>query len=554
MAYSAPLVGSFVLVLALGIGDARALRLATWNLDHLAETNGEGCRPRTQADYEILRRYAEKLNADIVAVQNVENGRALARVFDPETWNLEISRRPTQSPPRECPNRPGSNLITQRTGFAVKKPIRYSRNPDLLALDVGGGNKHRYGVDITVEAGAPLRLLAVHLKSGCRAGRADDPDENCTSLFDQQKVLKEWVAERAEDRIPFAILGDFGRQLQDAGDFWQRLDEPNHSLRGLMLSVGRQTPARCRAKYDKFIDFIVLNAQAARFLVPMSFHELRYDGKEEDFPSDRCPVGVELDLHDMEEVAPRPGRITRALKWYRRSAEFPLIANHIYAEAARRISDIKKDEDENVSDDDWVVSIDADETVLDNSLGQLENEYLGLGYDPKRWKRWEARAAAKAVPGAIAFMNHVLESGGKIAVITNRNAEFNEATRDNLIRLGMKDDRGKVCILGRSDVDKKAKNPDACDGQGYRNDKDRRRELLREGDAAACWADDRDGTAKDSWNRKHRFVLWIGDNVEDLPCLSQADARTAGAHGLESGKDYFLLPNPLYGSWIGNAP
>ncbi len=44
-----------------------ALRVATWNIEHLAERDGEGCRPRKEADYALLRRHADALNADVIA-------------------------------------------------------------------------------------------------------------------------------------------------------------------------------------------------------------------------------------------------------------------------------------------------------------------------------------------------------------------------------------------------------------------------------------------------------------------------------------------------------
>ncbi|UWU82994.1 hypothetical protein N2605_25920 [Bradyrhizobium yuanmingense] len=201
-----------------------------------------------------------------------------------------------------------------------------------------------------------------------------------------------------------------------------------------------------------------------------------------------------------------------------------------------------------------MVSLDADEAIFDNSLDQLENEYLGLGYVAERWAAWETRGAAKEVPGAIDFINHVLDSGGKIAVITNGDAALEEAARGNLVRLGMRDDRRRVCILGRRVLDTQTGNPDEWQRYGYKNDKDRRRRLISEGNAVGCWSKDLDGSARASWNRPHQFVLGIGDNVLDLPKTTQADARSNGTPTLVFGKDYFLIPNPLYGSWQGNAP
>ncbi|WP_051334492.1 hypothetical protein [Bradyrhizobium sp. Ai1a-2] len=44
--------------------DANALKLASWNMEHLADGDGEGCRPRQAADYLALRQHADRLGAD----------------------------------------------------------------------------------------------------------------------------------------------------------------------------------------------------------------------------------------------------------------------------------------------------------------------------------------------------------------------------------------------------------------------------------------------------------------------------------------------------------
>jgi hypothetical protein len=79
----------------------------------------------------------------VVAVQELENTTALARVFDPALRSLEMPARPDQSPADACNGMPGHNLITQRTGFAIRKPLRYVRNPDLTGLDVDGDSRLR---------------------------------------------------------------------------------------------------------------------------------------------------------------------------------------------------------------------------------------------------------------------------------------------------------------------------------------------------------------------------------------------------------------------------
>jgi predicted secreted acid phosphatase len=47
------------------------------------------------------------------------------------------------------------------------------------------------------------------------------------------------------------------------------------------------------------------------------------------------------------------------------------------------------------------------------------------------------------------------------------------------------------------------------------------------------------------------IVEWLGDNIQDFPMLTQ-QARHDPAALAEFGERYFLLPNPMYGSWERN--
>ena len=41
------------------------------------------------------------------------------------------------------------------------------------------------------------------------------------------------------------------------------------------------------------------------------------------------------------------------------------------------------------------------------------------------------------------------------------------------------------------------------------------------------------------------IVLWVGDNIREFPDLTQSDLGNMDAFGT----NYFVLPNPMYGSW-----
>lgn len=93
-----------------------SLKVATWNIEHLAEKDGEGCRPRTEADYALLRRHADALNADVIAFQEVQSEAAARRVFDPQRgFQAPVGTRPT-------PKHESNRIQTQGEGVGRWNP------------------------------------------------------------------------------------------------------------------------------------------------------------------------------------------------------------------------------------------------------------------------------------------------------------------------------------------------------------------------------------------------------------------------------------------------
>jgi len=185
-------------------------------------------------DYAGLRRHVERLNADLIALQEVEDRTAVARLFDPDTYAIEIVRQPDQNPDT-CRRRRGQMRTMQRTEFAINRArlaelgLSYRRLPDFAAI---GLKSQRWATRIRIEpvdgTGARLQLLAVHLKAGCAYGRLDgkiDRDQ-CRLLVRQRGILEEWIDARASAGEGFVLLGDFNRQLdQPRDDFWAAIDD-----------------------------------------------------------------------------------------------------------------------------------------------------------------------------------------------------------------------------------------------------------------------------------------------------------------------------------------
>jgi len=257
----------------------RVLKVATWNLEWLNAESGAGTVRRSDDDYARLRKYAERLAADVIAVQEVDGEEALRRVFDDATYDYHMA----------------SQSGVQRTGFAYRSGLRVTRNPDYTALDVGGV---RTGTDLTLWAGArSVRLLSVHLKSGCFEEPLSTPSNDCVKLEAQLPLLEEWIDARASAGDAFLVLGDFNRRMRTGEAFYSALDDGDPPSADLTL-VTDGRPSRCwGGEYAQLIDHIVVSRDAAPWLVASTFAQQDYDSADVAFKSglsDHCPLSVML--------------------------------------------------------------------------------------------------------------------------------------------------------------------------------------------------------------------------------------------------------------------
>ena len=261
--------------------DAREFKLATWNLGWLTlRPPGDralpaNVRPYDPADLARLRRYAERLHADVIAIQGVDGAQAAAAVFDPAEYDVRLT---------------GDDVVL-RSGVAVRRGLSVRANPDLDALAPDG--HLRSGADVTVDlaAGVALRVLSVQLKSGCRVLPLDVPggDPACAVLRAQGRVVGAWLAQPG----PAVAMGDLGRVL-DAG--------------GETAALLGGDPARVTAGHANpcwgggaFTDHALLTGAAAQWIVPNSLRVMVYaetDAIARAHLPGHCPVSFRLRIPD----------------------------------------------------------------------------------------------------------------------------------------------------------------------------------------------------------------------------------------------------------------
>lgn len=166
------------------------------------------------------------------------------------------------------------------------------------------------------------------------------------------------------------------------------------------------------------------------------------------------------------------------------------------------------------------VILDIDETVLNNIPFQARAIIKGESY-PNGWVEWMLEEASTSVAGVSEFLKYADSKGIKIFYVTNRIAIAEEATRNNLKKLGLPFDTDRDVLLMKNE-------------NGWTSDKVSRRELI----------------AQD-----YRILLLIGDQLGDFISLDEAtagmDSRKEIAAKYEEmwGKKWFIITNPIYGRW-----
>ena len=202
------------------------------------------------------------------------------------------------------------------------------------------------------------------------------------------------------------------------------------------------------------------------------------------------------------------------------------------------------------------IILDLDETVVDNSGFQAFVIKTNTEYHPDLWELWVefqgVNTSQFVVPGAVEFLAKVQAMGVTPFFISNRTVGQEPATIKVLERAGIDiKDIDKRMIL-RLPTDKenergasmlKAQKVDANSSEGLRmikgeGKKEARRQMVREG---------------------YDVVAYFGDVLGDFePYVQMAEdnrkayvARKAEAddHHDYWGRVWFILPNPMYGSW-----
>lgn len=212
--------------------------------------------------------------------------------------------------------------------------------------------------------------------------------------------------------------------------------------------------------------------------------------------------------------------------WIQTAAEYEALTQQAYNTSARLLSVA-------LEDSSWTASLqqgetfrslpaaiilDVDETVLDNSYYEARGIIDKTGFQTNIWNAWVREMEAEAIKGAVNLTNMAEEMGIAVFYITNRSANVQTATEQNLREQGFPVAENAVMSNG---------------GQPeWTSAKTARRQVVADG---------------------HRVLLLFGDDLNDfVPARGiSIDQRKqlVEEHSDKWGYKWFVFPNPNYGSW-----
>ncbi|OYT13133.1 MAG: 5'-nucleotidase, lipoprotein e(P4) family [Bacteroidetes bacterium 4572_114] len=203
-----------------------------------------------------------------------------------------------------------------------------------------------------------------------------------------------------------------------------------------------------------------------------------------------------------------------ATLYHQQAAEMKALTYQAYNIARCRLDEKLKGTDNPAG---LAIVLDIDETVLDNSPYEAKTILENISY-PEGWDEWMNLANADALPGAVDFLNYANQHGVGIFYITNRKEKYRKQTMKNLLEKGFPQAVNEHLLL-RTDE----------------SSKEKRRNLVSE---------------------NHEIFLLLGDNLSDFDMIfdkKNSGEREATVKKLrdEFGKKFIILPNTMYGDWLG---
>jgi len=244
------------------------------------------------------------------------------------------------------------------------------------------------------------------------------------------------------------------------------------------------------------------------------------------------PIPTEAPIELIENLSTdcHPAEKLNSILWIQTSGEYLMAATQSYTLARVML-------DRGLEDSSWTAAVeqtgdysnlppaiivDVDETVLDNTPFHARLERAGINWNTDQFYAWVLEAKAQAVPGSVEFLQYAQSKDVAVIYMTNRSHDYEQATRENLIKNGFPMDDEIDTLLTHGEE------------ENWGSDKVNRRSFLAE---------------------NYRIILLIGDTLNDfVPNTNVNPEDRAGVlaeHQEYWNERWIIIPNPIYGGWEG---
>jgi len=192
------------------------------------------------------------------------------------------------------------------------------------------------------------------------------------------------------------------------------------------------------------------------------------------------------------------------------------------------------------------IILDVDETVLDDASYQGKLLVEGTDFSLESWDEWISLQQAEAIPGAVEFIEYANDRGVNIFYVTNREC--------------LRRQDGKAPCPQESDTLENLRKVGITDSARAEN-------LLLKNEQPT-WGSEKQSRRTHLASR-YRILFLFGDNLSDfIPCVKSRNSSNCtddsptpaqreqlmSFHADKWGKQWFILPNPMYGSWLRVLP
>ena len=216
-----------------------------------------------------------------------------------------------------------------------------------------------------------------------------------------------------------------------------------------------------------------------------------------------------------------------AILWVQTSAEYRALCYQAYNAALAQVKAAKDSSSSGgcnaSSGKPLAIVLDCDETVVDNSPFFEEtfkslDENTSMESTLRKFGEWIASGKAKAMPGALEFLQNVDALGAAIFYVTNKPEGMKPATLTHMKSLNFPQVDDAHVLLNSGDSNKEPRFTEI--------------------------------------EKSYNVVVYLGDSMHDFP-IGMYGQDSAGRKAItdekraDFGKKYIVLPNPMYGSWMG---